>query len=278
MPTTRSHRIIRWARVVWTLAPIAVLVALAILDLVPSGHVRVSAWPVSSRLVRGPVPEQRVAPVSVMSGAVSGFRLLGEPVYIDVHQSRPFRTLTVNIELDPGSAQVVEFGLSPGGQPGSIILQAGYHRALELLRSSGWTENRSAGLTLLQRQPRYSSVEDFLRQPPAASRIAVYRVPFALAFAAPALPPDGPTAVTDFILTGYQPSGKFGGWRTVATTFTLTPAHQAANTLRLVVSVPERPLPDQPVAVRRLSLTLSGERISRRVLSGWFSRWFRRNS
>lgn len=262
----------------WTLVPFGVLAALAILDFVPSGHVRVSAWPVSSRLVRGPVPEQRVLPLAASSGAVSGFRLRGEPVYIDVHQSRPFRTLAVNIELDPGSARVVEFGLSPGGPGAAVALQAGYHRALELLRSGGWTENRSAGLTLLQRQPAYLSVEDFLRQPPAASRIAVYRMPFAPAFAAATLPPDGPTAETDFILTGYQPSGKSGGWRTVETTFTLTPALQAADTLRLVVSVPERPLPEAPVAVRGLTLTLSGERISRRVLSGWFSRWFRRNS
>ena len=259
------------------MVPVALLAYAAWRDVVPFGVLAASGWPIRSPYLRGPVPENRVvaAPGTPPSGA-PGFRLAAEPIYVEIQQPRPFRTLDVALQLDPGSAPVVELGLAPKEHGDLARLQPAYHRALETLAASGWAARRSDGLTLLERQPVYGSVDEFLRHPPSASRLAVYRIPFPLALTASALPPDGPARGVDFILTGYQLTGAVEGWRAVRTDFTLTPLEQAAASLRLVLSVPERPLPSRPVGLAELTVRLTGEPLSRRVISGWLARWFRR--
>lgn len=259
----------------WAVAPAVLLSWLAIHDSVPSGRLAAMAWPVRGPYLRGPVPESRVAKIPGAADGSAGYRLLAEPVYVDVQQPRPFRTLAVRLELDPGLSSVVELGVMPDGAADHMTLQPAYHRALEgLAEADGWPRSRRGNLTLFQRQPVYADVDAFLRQPPDPRRINVYRVPNILPFAAAALPPSGPATGTDFILTAYAPAEAIDGWRTVQPVFSLTAAQQSARTLRLVFSLPERPLPFAPASFRGLRVTLTGDRMSAAVWRGWLSRWF----
>lgn len=249
---------------------------LVVSDLVPSGTVAVTAWPTSSPYVSDPVPPARVAAVTGGDGTV-GYQILAEPVYIDLQQPRPFQTVAVELQLEPGTSELVELGLAVNGQDAGATLVPAFHRSLERLSfDPAWQVRRERELTLLQRKPEYPDLGAFFRTPPEAAEVATYRVPFTLAFPAQPLPVTGPATETDFILTGYQPGAGWEGWRTVRAEFTLSPEQAAARELRLVISVPERPLPSAPVRFARLNIVLSGEAINRRVISGWISRWLQR--
>ncbi|TSC77180.1 MAG: hypothetical protein G01um101431_363 [Parcubacteria group bacterium Gr01-1014_31] len=275
MPERFGLRWLTLSRLAWALAPLALLFWLAWVDLVPSAQLRAEGWPISGPYLRGPVPESRVEPLAPADIA-RGYRMLAEPVYVDLQQPRPFRTLSVQLELDPGNLQVVELGLIPDGRADHLTLQPAYHRVLEELSQPGrWTQLRGGGLVLLQREPDYENLDDFLRQPPEAERIAAYRVPFELPFTVDPLPPSGAASGTDFILTGYRPIGAPDGWRKIDQLFLLTTEQQSAASLRIVISAPERPLPSPSASFRTLRTSLLGDRVTWPVLRGWAGRWFR---
>ncbi|MDO8559532.1 MAG: hypothetical protein Q7S23_00645 [bacterium] len=275
MPERFGPRWLTLSRLAWAAIPLTLFAWLAWVDLVPSGQLLAEAWPIRGPYLRGPVPESRIEPL-LPSDFALGYRVLAEPVYIDLQQPRPFRTLSIQLELDPGGAQVIDLGLIPDGRADHMTLQPAYHRVLEHLAQEGkWTQLQGGGLVLLQRTSVYLNLDDFLRQPPAEEKIAVYRVPFDLPFTAAALPPSGVASSTDFILTGYQPTGVPDGWRKIVRSFLLTTEQQSASSLRVVVSVPERPLPRGGASFRMFRATLSGDRVTWPVLRGWAARWFR---
>jgi len=257
----------------WTAIPLLLAGWLVVYDLIPSGRFSVDG--ITPPYLRGPVPEARVLALPVGNARARSYQMVGEPVYVDIRQSRPFTSLTVQFEFNPGSVRMVELGLQDAAGS-SLTLSPLYHRALEdLSRQQDWTIRQGGGVTLFQRGATYGSVEAFLRQPPAAERVAVYRVPFALSVQPGALPADGPSRATDFIVTGYQPLSPAGVWRTGRVTFPLTAQQAYSRQLRLVFSVPERPLPSVMPQFRLTTVALAGDRLNGRVLRGWLSQWFR---
>lgn len=260
------------------MAPIILVVWLVAHDVVPLGRLTVAAWGApSGGYVRGPVPEGRVVGSSAAVGQVPTFRLLDEPVYFDVRQSRPFRRATVQMSLDPGSADIIELGVTTQVNSNQVTLQPVYHRALEELgKNPEWQIVRSGAIALFQRGKEYASVEQFFAALPDPQRVATYRVSLDLPFTPNVLPASGPSDETDFILTGYQLLNANTLWLNVTATFALTTDQMIADELRFVVSVNPGERFPAPWAPRLGSgvISLEGSPINFSVLRGWAQRWF----
>lgn len=279
MKSSVSNRLLILARWFWILAPVVLVGWLVAHDMVLSGRFTIPVWgDGSSGYVRGPVPENRVSGPSREAGRANIFQMLDEPVYFDVQQSRPFRKATVQVSLDPGSADVIELGITTRTNPEMITLQPAYHRALEeLAKNPEWQIVRSGGISLYQRGKTFSSVEQFLALPPESQRVAAYRASLDLPFTPTVLPPGGPKDGTDFILTGYQLLNAATLWLDVTASFALTADQMTADQLRFLVSVnPGQPFP-APWAPRLGSgvINFEGPPINFAVLRGWALRWFR---
>lgn len=259
------------AVVAWMLAPLLLVAWLVWRDWAPAGHLRISTGTkIFSTLVRGPVPEARVR--GPFDGSV--YQVVGQPVYFDVRQSRPFRTATIALQLDPGSADVIELGVASNQQLDNLTLQPLFHRALEwLARDPEWNVLSFNGVTLYQRGRMFSSVSEFFARPPEPQRVMVYRASADLPIAAAPLPPTGPTPEIDYIITGDQPKNPSAMRSPVQAAFLLTAAQAAASELRLVISMPEGSAAIAP-RIGALSVQLNGDLLSMPVLRGWISQWF----
>ncbi|MDD5110904.1 MAG: hypothetical protein PHI63_06890 [Patescibacteria group bacterium] len=281
MTLRRPHSSLRWrcALAFWIFVPLLLMGWILIRDVVPGGQLAVTCWGTPRCLaLRGPVPESRVVLSRSTGSGQTVVQLIGEPVYFDVYQSRPFRTAEVRLTLHPGDAQVIEMGVAAetGGTP---TLQPLYHRALEqIAENPEWSLIADGAVMLWQRgSTTYPTVSAFMQQPPDPYRVAAYRTTVTLPFAPQPLLPGGPGPAVDYILTGYRVTGSTG-WRDLTVTFTLTPEQSAASTLRFVLSIPERPLPAIAPQLSAFTVRLQGELLNVRVLRGWMSRWFRPNA
>lgn len=279
MPLLTAKRLLTVARWFWILAPATLVIWLVVQDMVPLGRLTIPVGGVGSGgMIRGPVPASRVAGPTFEAGQGNVFRMLNEPIYFDVWQTRPFRTVTVRLSLDPGSADVIEFGVTTRVHPEQITLQPVYHRALEALaQDPGWRVERSGGVTLYQRGDAYASMEQFLAAPPDPQRVAAYRAALDVPFTPAELPSSGPREGTDFVLTGYQPLNTSSRWLDASATFALTAEQMAAEDLRIVVSVnPGQRFPAPwPPQLGSGAIMLEGQPINFSVLRGWAARWFR---
>ncbi len=112
-------------------------------------------------------------------------RIVGEPVYMDVDVPRSFDTVDVTMEYFNPDQSILEFGLVTSREPWAVALQPLENRVIdEALLTWNRTETND-GIVLLQREPLYSSVEEFLASPPE-HHIATYQYVLAIDYHDPA--------------------------------------------------------------------------------------------
>lgn len=154
-----------------TLASVSVLVWLVAKNLVPSG-VFVERWrPGEPSALIGPVvPEARLLPLNISADGTPYQSLVDEPVNFDVRLPSIFDTAKVTVVVN-AAPKIVELGGLASRETWVNDLRPGLNTILDNLN---WPTVRDNGLTLYERQPKFQSVGDFLKNMPSAG-VAVYR-------------------------------------------------------------------------------------------------------
>ena len=113
-------------------------------------------------------------------------RIVAEPVYFSVDLPSPYPKATVEIEYQNPSQSMVELGLlqnnpadiQAGGQP--IYNWATIEN--KFVENSNWERIEEDGLVLLQKEPSYSSISEFIDNPPNALTVGTWRAGLRLPF------------------------------------------------------------------------------------------------
>ncbi len=224
---------------VFILLPSVLFGWLAWQELVPTGTFRVSWQPGERSAFIDPIrPDQRVVDLKGTAN-VPQVAVTGDPVYTFVHPHRSFDYADVDVWFRNEGVPIVEAGalVSADGENESYDLQP-----LEnlLIDRSAWKRLDQDGMVLLQRQPTYASVADFLAKPPAGKRIAAYRFDGVLPDGAARLLPslDLDANRIDFVIARYRTPRREGDWKVGTVRIDPTHALVLRGAWKVALSVP----------------------------------------
>ena len=97
----------------------------------------------------------------------------GDPTYFFVHPHRHFETVEAEIWFKNEQVPLIELGaLADPVGPGYDL----HPLQNKMIDDSSWQRVESEEFVLLQRTPKYSSVQDFFEHPPAREEIATYHM------------------------------------------------------------------------------------------------------
>jgi hypothetical protein len=99
------------------------------------------------------------------------------PVLVDFSPLAQFDQVAVTAKFVPYEATEVLVGALGPSVSEEFAVRPVWHAGLESLAAAGWTAVTEGSRTLYQRTAEYSSIEDFVRHPPPASRMATYHAP-----------------------------------------------------------------------------------------------------
>lgn len=181
--------------------PILLFLYLLRLDINPSGvfEVRQTVGELSPYVDRL-LPDTRV--LGVTPGDDGAYQLvIGEPTYLSIHPPGAYDSLTVEMEFQNAKQPIVELGLVVNDDPLQYTLQP--FQSL-LIDESQWYRLKNNGVTLLQREKTYSSIEDFEADPPERSSIATFHHTLEAPYRMDAYVPAGTYTSVDVSLRGYH--------------------------------------------------------------------------
>lgn len=198
--------------------PIAIFGWLSWQFLVPTGVFRASWQPGERSAFIDPIrPDQRVAlptttPDPSFGKEGTSQEIIGDPVYTFVHPSRHFDAVDITFTFRDQGVPIVEAGgLIKSGPDEVYDLQPLEN---DLIDRSTWKRVDENGLVLLQRNPTYASIADFLARPPEGKRVASYRFDGVLPGGTSRLLPSLDLAGIDYVIARYQtPQDAGSGWR-----------------------------------------------------------------
>jgi len=103
-------------------------------------------------------------------------RLVGEPVYFTVDLPGAFDHVTVTLRYQNPNQTVVELGVK---KTKDVDLFDYIIQPLEnkLVDNSDWSRLENDELILLQKEPVYSSIDDFIKNPPLDKKVGTYLAP-----------------------------------------------------------------------------------------------------
>ncbi|MBI1908409.1 hypothetical protein HYS28_03260, partial [Candidatus Uhrbacteria bacterium] len=179
--------------------PFVVLLVLGLYHLAPSGVFSVSAGTLErSPYINRILPQER-APESDEGGFVT---LVADPAYFSVNlPDDDFTSVDVTLEYANRGQDILELGALTDIYAQSYDLAPVENRIID---ESAWGRLASDGLVLLQRADEYASIDDFLADPPARSRIATYHADLDAPYRDPDYAPLGGTQTFDVSLRGYH--------------------------------------------------------------------------
>ncbi len=161
-------------RIVWVALLIGLIAWLLWRAIVPSGKIGYESNLFDNNYFIG-----KLSPVERIEASN---RIIAEPVYFSLYTPRSFQKarLTINFKT---TAPLVEVGVRRDKTVWSYDMQPAYSALLESLRTDENTIVQEDAL-LWQKNKRYTSIENFLTEPPAFNRVASYRyaLPFAYSF------------------------------------------------------------------------------------------------
>lgn len=116
-------------------------------------------------------------------------RIVNGPAYTTVTLPGAYDAVTVELEYQNPSQTLVEFGIKRTADPNAFDYTV---QPLEnkLVDNSDWDRLENDDYILLQKDPTYTSIEEFLEQPPTDVRGGSYLVSPNLAFSDPTYSPD----------------------------------------------------------------------------------------
>lgn len=179
--------------------PVIILLVLGLQRLAPSGVFSVSAGTLErSPYINRILPQER-APESDLGYYVS---LIADPAYMAVHlPDDDFDSVEVSLTYQNHGQEIFELGAL------TDIYSQGYDlQPIEntLLNKSTWDAVRQGDRLLLQRTPEYSTIDDFLADPPSRARIATYHDDLSTSYREKNYQALGGTQTFDVSLRGYH--------------------------------------------------------------------------
>lgn len=103
----------------------------------------------------------------------------GDPAFFYVHPHRSFSSVDATIVFQNHDTPIVEFGALASKNPERYTLLPLQNLIID---QSSWPRLSEDGLLLLQRKPQYSSVQEFLLNPPSRDQIATYHADLSAPF------------------------------------------------------------------------------------------------
>lgn len=156
-------------------------------------------------------------------------RIVNGPAYTTVTLPGAYDSVTVELEYQNPSQTLVEFGIKRTDDPNAFDYTV---QPLEnkLVDNSDWDRLENDDYILLQRDPTYSSVEEFLANPPADWRGGSYVVSNNLAFTDPtyAAQPDAGSHITT-TLRGWHELYSYAADEDLAVTLTVEDINYAVG-------------------------------------------------
>lgn len=121
-------------------------------------------------------------------------RIISDPVYFSVDLPSAYPTIDVTLEYQNPAQKIVELGLRLSDQDDTTTIPYTF-APLEnkFVDASNWDRVENDEYVLLQVNPIYTSVEDFLNNPPDQAKVGTYLTDFALPFVDPAYQPSDRT-------------------------------------------------------------------------------------
>jgi len=145
------------------------------LALVPSGHI-VYQNNFSNNFWHGQNFIEMFSPAERVENGNGFVRIFGDPVYFSFFTPRKFETAHVTLtyqNLNEAHDPVMELGLLMDKTIWNYQLEPIQNGLIENLAGT-WNKIESNGLTLLQRQTKFSSVDEFLKSNPKREELALY--------------------------------------------------------------------------------------------------------
>ncbi|MDD4902208.1 MAG: hypothetical protein PHE24_03650 [Patescibacteria group bacterium] len=192
-------------RIVWIAALAVAVFALAWLAIIPFGKITyLTNFKGFNDFIGKLTPMERI--VAEKDGTQD---IIGDPAYFSLRTPRPFNQalLSVKFQVDP-NLPIVEAGVSKDGRTWQYDLQPLYNAKLEELMENWFVLDdsvlpalthpaspgsaplpRGDSTVLLQRNKQFDTIEEFLKNPPATDKIALYNYDWK----------------TDYLLPDYQP-------------------------------------------------------------------------
>jgi hypothetical protein len=192
---------------------IAVRAAAALVAVATLGYVTSKALVLDGRLsvttdfatpapfVSEPKPSGRLAPPEKDGSGKVSSQFVADPLYIDLTPPGRFDTIAMSVRYENAGQPVIELGAL-----GSAIDEQYAHRPAEnrLLDALSWSRVSSGELTLLQRNRRYASIDEFLREPPDRTTVATYHAKASFPYVLPDYAPSGVMHEREVSLRGHH--------------------------------------------------------------------------
>ncbi|MFH1253214.1 MAG: hypothetical protein V1664_02680 [Candidatus Uhrbacteria bacterium] len=164
--------IVKFFQIVIILIPVGLFFWLLNIQLVPSGIF------VVERIVneRSPfidrmLPDARVEAVYQESDGDWVQKIIGDPAFFFVHPQRSFEIVEAEIKFKNTNTPIVELGVLADPTTGAYTLEPLQNLIID---NSTWFKIEKDGTILLQREQKFSSIEDFLAELPPREQIATY--------------------------------------------------------------------------------------------------------
>jgi hypothetical protein len=152
-------------RIIWIIALGVIVFALVWMNTVPSGKITYSTnYKGYNDFIGNLTPVERIA----------GNKIIGDPAYFSLRVPRRFTDakLTLKYKVDP-NVSIIEAGVLKDQATWQYDLRPIYNGKVEELMKS-WGAIAEGDTLLLQREKKFLSIADFLKNLPAAGKIALY--------------------------------------------------------------------------------------------------------
>jgi len=155
--------------------PVVLVFYVAWQNLVPSGIFEIDWRPGDhNSLVDSLMPTDRVNPPKTSNNGEKVQQIIDDLAVQFVHPHRSFNTIEAEIRFKNEGAPLVEFG-GLAREDGQIYDLRPL--SFPLLDNLSWQKIEGDGLFLYQKTPVFSSVDEFLQNPPNLAQVAVYQAP-----------------------------------------------------------------------------------------------------
>jgi hypothetical protein len=191
---------VRLAQIIIILVPLTVFGWLAEKELVVSGvftieHAVGEASPFIDRLL----PDARVSAPHWDEDGDEVQTVSDDPVFFFVHPHRGFDQVEAEVWFKNYGNPIVELGGLAQVAPEVYDLQPLQNTIIDEL---AWPKLEKDGVILLQKDPKYATIEDFLAAPPPRHEIATYHFELAKPYLIAGYTPSGQTRTIDVSLRG----------------------------------------------------------------------------
>ncbi len=135
-----------------------------------------------------PKPSERLGDAMHTSNGVMTHPLLNSPLYLDLTPPSDFSAIAMTVRYTNSGQRVLALGALSSSLDDQFVLRPAENM---LIDSLPWSRVTSGSLTLLQREKRYGSLDEFFRAPPDRAKIATFHastsmLPFAISDYVPA--------------------------------------------------------------------------------------------